>query len=127
MDIGSAVGRASGVTEAQLQNLSHYQQNPAFSALEKLVIDYAAAMTRTPVEVPDALFAALQQHLTNAQLVELTAAIAWENYRARFNHAVGIEAQGFSKGAFCVLPERPSVGETGEHHPPLPLTQEMRQ
>jgi alkylhydroperoxidase family enzyme len=71
------------------------------------VIDYATAMTRTPVEVPDDLFAALRAHFDAAQLVELTAAIAWENYRARFDHAFGIEAQGFSAGAFCVLPERP--------------------
>ncbi len=77
-----------------------------FSPLEKLVLDYGVAMTLTPVEVPDELFAALRQHFNEAQLVELTAAIAWENYRARFNHAFGIEAQGFSKGAYCPLPER---------------------
>ncbi len=77
-----------------------------FSPLEKLVIDYGVALTLTPVEVPDELFAALRQHFNEAQLVELTAAIAWENYRARFNHAFGIEAQGFSKGAYCPLPER---------------------
>ncbi len=63
-------------------------------------------MTLTPVEVPDELFAELRHHFDEAQLVELTAAIAWENYRARFNHAFGIEAQGFSKGAYCPLPER---------------------
>ena len=38
------------------------------------------------------------------QMVELTSAIAWENYRARFDHAFGIEAEGFSAGAFCPLP-----------------------
>ena len=79
-----------------------------FSPLEKLVIEYAVHMTKTPVEVPDALFTALRQHFDTAQLVELTAAIAWENYRARFDHALGIEAQGFSEGAFCALPERPA-------------------
>jgi hypothetical protein len=36
--------------------------------------------------------------------VELTATIAWENYRARFDHAFGIEGEGFSEGAFCALP-----------------------
>jgi alkylhydroperoxidase family enzyme len=61
-------------------------------------------MTRTPVEVSDALFARLQQHLNNAQLVELTAVIAWENYRARFNHAFGIESANFTEGAVCALP-----------------------
>ena len=84
-----------------------YERSAEFSALEKLVIDYAVRMTNTPVEVPDELFAKLRQHFNDAQLVELTASIAWENYRARFDHALGIEAQGFSEGAFCPLPERP--------------------
>lgn len=106
MDIGSAVGRAAGVTEEQLADLPRFQESDAFSSLEKDVIAYAAAMTRTPVEVPDSLFAALREQFDDAALVELTAAIAWENYRARFDHAIGIEAQGYSEGAFCVLPER---------------------
>ena len=72
------------------------------------MIEYAARMTTTPVEVPDALFVLLRQQFNESQLVELTAAIAWENYRARFNHALDIEAQGFSEGAFCALPERPT-------------------
>jgi alkylhydroperoxidase family enzyme len=63
-------------------------------------------MTKTPVEVQDGLFAELRAHFDEAQIVELTAAIAWENYRARFDHALGIEAQGFSEGAYCPLPER---------------------
>ena len=106
MDIGSAVGRTAGVTESQLVDLPRYQESSAFSPLEKLVIEYAARMTTTPVEVPETLFTALRQQLNEAQLVELTATIAWENYRARFNHALDIEAQGFSEGAFCALPEK---------------------
>ncbi len=94
------------MSEAQLRDLPRYEASPAFSPLEKVVLDYAVAMTNTPVEVPDALFARLRQHFADAQLVELTAAIAWENYRARFDHAFGIEAQGFSEGAYCPLPER---------------------
>ena len=91
-----------------MHDLPRFQDSNAFSALEKLVIEYAVEMTNTPVAVPDAVFAALRQHFTEAQLVELTANIAWENYRARFNHALDIEAQGFSAGAYCVLPERPT-------------------
>ncbi|HUE30531.1 MAG TPA: hypothetical protein VMR79_06635 [Verrucomicrobiae bacterium] len=94
------------MSEAQLRDLPRYQASAVFSPLEELVLDYAVAMTRTPVEVPDALFARLREHFGEAQLVELTAAIAWENYRARFDHAFGIEAQGFSEGAYCPLPER---------------------
>jgi alkylhydroperoxidase family enzyme len=66
-------------------------------------------MTFTPVEVSDALFARLREEFSEAQVVELTASIAWENYRARFDHAFGIEAEDFSEGACCALPVR----ETG--------------
>ena len=61
-------------------------------------------MTHTPAEIPEALFAGLRASFDEAQLVELTANIAWENYRARFDHAFGLEAEGFSEGAFCALP-----------------------
>ena len=107
MDIGSAVGRQLGITEEQLRGLADYRSNAAFNDLERLVIAYAEEMTKTPVDVPEALFGELRRRLDPAQIVELTAAIAWENYRARFNHALGIEAHGYSEGAYCVLPERP--------------------
>lgn len=68
------------------------------------MLQYADDMTQTPVEVSDGLFAKLRQNFTEPQLVELTVTIAWENYRARFDHAFGIEAEGFNKGDFCALP-----------------------
>lgn len=92
----------------QLHQLSSYRQSDAFSTVEKLVLDYAVAMTKTPVAVPDELFARLREVLTQQQLVELTSTIAWENFRARFNHAFGIESQGFAEGAYCALPETPA-------------------
>ena len=68
------------------------------------MLEYADRMTLTPVEVPDALFARLGERFSDAGLVELTSAIAWENYRARFDHAFGIEAENFTEGAVCALP-----------------------
>lgn len=70
------------------------------------MLEYADAMTHTPVEVSDTLFAQLRERFSEAQLVELTATISWENYRARFDHAFGAEAEGFSEGAYCALPVR---------------------
>jgi hypothetical protein len=72
-------------------------------------------MTETPVDVSDELFAQLQQHFSPKQILELTSAIAWENYRARFNHACGIEAEGFSEGAACALPDRVAHTVAGGH------------
>jgi alkylhydroperoxidase family enzyme len=107
MDIGSAVSRASGISAEKMEALADYKQSTLFSETERLVLEYADAMTETPVEVSEALFAKLREKFSNAQLVELTAALAWENYRARFDHAFGVEAEGFTKGSYCVMPVRP--------------------
>jgi len=98
------VGRKEGISDQQLLDLAHFETSPAYSVLEKLVLRYAVAMTETPVEVPDELFSELRNHFSPQQMVELTSAIAWENYRARFDHAFGIEAEGFSQGAMGPLP-----------------------
>src|SRR3989442_939151 len=87
MDIGSAVGRAAGVTEAQLRALADYRTSSRFSELERLVLDYAVAMTATPVDVPEAVFTALRRHFNDEQMIELTATIPWENYPAPFDLA----------------------------------------
>lgn len=87
-----------------MENLHDYAGSGLFSETEKLVLAYADAMTRTPVDVPEEMFSGLRAKLDDAQLVELSATIAWENYRARFNHAFGLEAEGFSEGAFCAIP-----------------------
>jgi alkylhydroperoxidase family enzyme len=70
------------------------------------VLEYADGMTRAPVEIPAPLFARLREKFSDAQLVELTSAIAWENYRARFDHALGIEGENFAEGAVCAMPVR---------------------
>jgi len=106
MDIGSAVSRTNGISTEKMEGLSEYRKSPLFSETEKLVLEYADAMTQMPVEVSEALFARLREKFSDAQLVELTAGLAWENYRARFDHAFGIEAEGFAKGSYCVLPAR---------------------
>ncbi len=69
------------------------------------MLDYAVALTQTPADASDELVQSLRRSLNDDQLVELTAAIAWENFRARFNRGFAVEAQGFSEGAFCPLPE----------------------
>lgn len=69
-----------------------------------MVLEYADAMTQVPVEVSNSLFARLRECFTEPQLVELTSAIAWENYRARYDHALGIEGENFTENAVCALP-----------------------
>ncbi len=105
LDFGSAISDEAGVDEQDLRELPTYASSERFSDVEKLVLDYATGMSRSPVDVPERLFAQLCEHLDEAQMVELTSIIALENYRSRFNWAFGIEGQGFSDGSFCVPPE----------------------
>jgi AhpD family alkylhydroperoxidase len=112
LDFGSALSRAHGISDDELRDLLDYRASDRFSEVEKLVLDYATGMSRTPVDVPDELFARLREHFDEAQLVELTSVIAQENYRARFNWAMGIKSEGFSEGAYCARPQTETAATT---------------
>lgn len=99
------MGRAQGVTEEQLRDLLRHSESTAFTPQEKLVLDLAVAMTRTPPDVSDELFAALQKHFTSAQLVELATEIGLANMRGRFNTTFRCRVAGYSGDAYCPLPE----------------------
>lgn len=69
---------------------------------ERLVAEYAEAATTTPGSVSQNLVDRLRQTLGDAEIVELGAWVALENYRSRFNSAMGLTSQGFSQS--CEVP-----------------------
>jgi alkylhydroperoxidase family enzyme len=87
--------------EAKVQAAANWRDSALFSDDERVALDYAERMTITGERVDDELFARLKARFSEAQIVELTAAVALENFRSKFNPPLGIEAQGF-----CLLPER---------------------
>jgi alkylhydroperoxidase family enzyme len=87
--------------DAKLADLGGWAESRAFSDLERVALEYAERMTYTGRKVDDALFERLKAHFSEPQIVELTAAIALENFRSKFNPALGVESQGF-----CLLPRR---------------------
>ena len=105
-DIASSLALDAGVTEEQLLALPRYRDSDAFSELERLVLDYTVAISRTPTTVTDELFAALREHFDEPQMVELTNIIVLENMRARFNSAFDMTPAGFREGLVCATPER---------------------
>lgn len=105
LDIGSALALRSGLTEQQIAELPRYRTSPAYTETEKLVIEYAEALTSVPVTDQEALRKRLLQHMSPTQVTELAATIAWENQRARLNQALGVRAAGMSDGAVCAMPE----------------------
>jgi alkylhydroperoxidase family enzyme len=88
----------AGAAEDKIRDVTRAAESPLFADDERAALAYAEAMTITGQKVSDALFARLRSHFPEAQIVELTAAVALENFRSKFNVALGIEAQGF-----CVL------------------------
>ena len=93
--------------------MSDYRNAACFSDLDKLILEYATAISRTPVEVSDELFDALRAHFDTAQLVGLTHVITLGNLRARFNLALGIGSSGFSAKAGCARCDAARVGGIG--------------
>jgi alkylhydroperoxidase family enzyme len=89
-----------------MSNLSQFENSPHFSEEEKLALHLAARLTRTPSDVSGELYGELRKRFSERELVELSAAISWENYRARFNRTFAVGSEGFSEGMFCPLPER---------------------
>jgi alkylhydroperoxidase family enzyme len=85
----------SGVTEDKIRAVEQAATSPLFDETERAALAYAEAMTITGQRVGDDLFARLRTRFSEAQVVELTAAVALENFRSKFNVALGVEAQGF--------------------------------
>jgi AhpD family alkylhydroperoxidase len=106
VDLGSQICRNSGFSDAELLALPRYRQSELFTEREKVALDYAVGVMRTPVEVTDGLFAQMRQHFSDRQIVELTALLTVVNLD-RFNAAFGIGSAGFSEGMVCVPPDRP--------------------
>ena len=88
----------AGATDDKIRQVPTWRDSELFSAMEKDALEYAEKMTITGEKVTDELWGRLRSHFTEAQLVELTAAVAVENCRSKFNVPLGVEAQGF-----CVI------------------------
>ena len=61
-----------------------------FNAKEQLVIELADAMATAPANISDDLYNRLRDEFSEEQLIELSAQIAFENFRARWNRVFDI-------------------------------------
>jgi len=88
-DINSAVGRKAGLSDEKLLALARNDLKP-FTHDELLVIELADAMVNTPSNISDELYARLREKFSEEQLLQLSAQIAFENYRARLNRVFDV-------------------------------------
>ncbi len=87
--------------EEKMRNVARWRDVAIFSEAERLALEFAEKATITGQRVEPALIAKLKKHFDDAQIVELSAAVALENFRSKFNVPLGVEAQGF-----CIVPAR---------------------
>ena len=77
-------------TQIEAVLIGAWRDHADFAVDERLALEFAERATQTPPTVDDALIAQLREHFEPAAIVELAATAAFENYRARFNCALGI-------------------------------------
>ena len=85
------MGRKAGLSDEKLRGVLGDELAP-FSDTERLVIELADALTDTPSNVSDELYARLHNEFSEEQLMQLGAQIAFENYRARWNRIFDVES-----------------------------------
>jgi alkylhydroperoxidase family enzyme len=112
IDINSAAGKAAGLSDEQIRNLNWHRESNLFDADQKLVLELADAITATPAQVSEELRERLKKRFSTPQLVELGAAIAWENYRARSNRVFGFGSEGFYQSRETATMETQRHGES---------------
>lgn len=83
-----------GVSDEKILALENYAESPLYDERERVALEYADAMTLSDRDVDDELFARAQNYFDKDALVELTAAIAWENSSSKFNRALRVPSQG---------------------------------
>jgi len=83
------VGRKAGLSDQKLLAARGDDLSP-FNETEMLVIELADAMVTAPANISDDLYSALRQKFSEEQLLQLSAQIAFENFRARLNRVFDV-------------------------------------
>ncbi|MGH9242953.1 MAG: carboxymuconolactone decarboxylase family protein [Acidimicrobiales bacterium] len=109
LDLGYFQAHHKGLDVAKARELPRWRESEVFTPLERSVMEYAEAMSQTPLTVTDELSARLLDQLGAPAMVELTAFIGMSNQMARANVALGIEAQGFSAACGLAPMAQPSA------------------
>ena len=91
------MGRKAGLSDEKLHAANGDERAP-FNDTERLVIELADALTDTPSNVSDDLYARLRNQFSEEQLMQLGGHIAFENYRARWNRIFDVESDNLYQG-----------------------------
>lgn len=97
----AAVGGKEGLTVDKIEAALGLNESCELSERERLVLEYTDRVCATPIDVPDEFFAKLRRLFSEREIVELTSQIAHENYNAKLNRPLRVEANNL-----CQIPLR---------------------
>ncbi len=97
VDINSATLLKRSGSMEKVQQLEQWKDSSIFDEMEKAVLEYTEAMTKTDEQVTDAMVSKLRECLDEDAIVELTGLIAFQNMSSKFNSALDVPPQGFCK------------------------------
>jgi alkylhydroperoxidase family enzyme len=87
------------ISDEKILALDEYATSPLYDEKERAALEYAERMTIIDQDVDDELFSRLRRFFDEDALVELTAAIAWENSSSKFNRALRVPSQRLWRGS----------------------------
>lgn len=96
------MGGKAGLSQEQIEAALGWRDCGALSEREQLALEYADRVSATPVDVSDEFFAMLEEQFNEREILELTSYIAHENYNAKMNRPLRVEANDF-----CAAPLSP--------------------
>lgn len=82
-----------GVSEEGAAKLLDYKDHPELDEVDKLVVEYAIAVTNNWNRTRDEIFTRLKQHFTEAQIVEMTWRTALCGAFNRFNDILQLDIE----------------------------------
>ena len=97
VDLNSSILHQRGISSAKIESLNQWKESLLFNAQEKIILEYTEAMTLSGKSVSNNLFMALKTLLSDDEIIELTAIIAFQNMSTKFNTALNVPTQGFCK------------------------------
>jgi alkylhydroperoxidase family enzyme len=77
-----------GVSQEKLDALWEYQDSELYSEKERVGLDFALAAGKVPNEVDDEIMAAMKEHWSDDEIVELLAAISLYGFLNRWNDSM---------------------------------------
>jgi alkylhydroperoxidase family enzyme len=83
--------RAAKFSEEQIEAIAHWSSTDLFSDVERAVLAYTDDLVLQGGRVSDGTFAALQTHLSEVQIIELTYTICTYEMHATMTRALRLE------------------------------------